>query len=85
MSVGLGLEWREEPVAAWSSDHRLLGTVVKVFPEVAYAGGWWVVFEVVGGATVATLFIKISGCFTGVCVCVVCMQDNWDQVKFQRK
>lgn len=33
-------------------------------------------FEVVGGAGVATLFIKISGSFTGVYVDVVSMQDK---------
>lgn len=55
--------------------------MVRVFPEVAYVGGWWVVFEVVGGAAVATLFIKISVSFTGVCVYVLSMQDDWIQVK----
>lgn len=34
--------------------------MVRVFPELAYAGGWWVVFGVEGGAAVETLFIKIS-------------------------
>lgn len=53
-------------------------TVVRVLPEVAYIGGWWAVFEVVGGAGVATLFIKISGSFTGVYVNVVTMQDKWN-------
>ncbi len=41
-------------------------TVVRVFPEVACVGGWWVVLGVVGGAAVETLFIKISGAFIGV-------------------
>lgn len=48
-------------------------TVVRVFPEVAYVGGWWVVLGVVGGAAVETLFIKISGAFTGVYVSLWCL------------
>lgn len=48
-------------------------TVVRVFPEVAYVGGWWVVFGLVGGAAVETLFIKISGAFTGVYVSLWCL------------
>lgn len=48
-------------------------TVVRVFPEVAYVGGWWVVFGAVGGVAVETLFIKISGAFIGVYVSLWCL------------
>ena len=47
-------------------------TVVRVFPRVACVGGWWVVFWVVGGAAVETLFIKISGFFIGVSLWCLC-------------
>lgn len=68
----MGLEQKEEPAAAWWSDHRLLVLWWGSFPGVACVGGWWVVFWVVGGAAVETLFIKISGVFIGVSLWCLC-------------
>lgn len=72
-SGGLGLEQKEEPTAAWWSDHRLLvlwwGSFLKLLMLVV--GGWRL--GKVGGAEVETLFIKISGASTGVYVSLRCL------------